>query len=72
MIREKLRSWQSTALLSFKEELRDFLAMADGQVDVPLADGYDGLRALEVADAVRKSSLTREAVHLPSLGRMRR
>lgn len=71
MVREKLKSWTSTTLLSFQEELRDFLAMIGGRYDVPLADGYDGLRALEVAAAVRECTGTNRPVELPPLGRMR-
>ena len=72
MVREKLYSWQSTALLSFKEELVDFLALCAGSTVVRIADGYAGLRSIEVAGAVRTSTLTKEAVHLPFLGRMPR
>lgn len=71
IVREKLQSWQSTLLISFKEELRDFQRMIAGDVAVPLADGYAGLRSLEVAAAVRESSRTNEVVKLPALGRMR-
>jgi predicted dehydrogenase len=71
MVREKLKSWQSTLLISFKAELRDFKRMIGGDHAVPLADGYAGLRALEVAAAVRESSRTNEVVRLPVLGRMR-
>ena len=71
MVREKLKSWTSTALLSFEAELRDFVAMVGGHFAGSLADGYAGLRAVEIAAAVRQSSLTREAVHLPVLGRMK-
>ncbi|MBC7791194.1 MAG: Gfo/Idh/MocA family oxidoreductase [Anaerolineae bacterium] len=70
MLREKLKSWHSTALQSFRGELQDFLAMTEGRFDVPLADGYAGLRAVEVAAAVRKSSETGQVIHLPVLGRM--
>ena len=70
-LREKLKTWQSTALLSFEGELADFLAMTEGRFDVPLADGFAGLRSVEVANAVRRSSETKEAVHLPAIGRMR-
>jgi len=72
MVREKLKSWTSTAYLSFKEELHDFLNSMNGILDVPLADGYAGLRAMEIAEAVRESTVKREAVHLPPLGRMQR
>jgi hypothetical protein len=71
MVREKLKSWTSTALQSFKDELGDFLKMANGSGNVPLADGYDGLRALEVAAAVRESTSTRQSVQMLPLGRMR-
>lgn len=72
MVREKLFTWQSTALITFKEELRDFLALAGGTDTGRIADGYAGLRSIEVADAVRLSTQTKEAVHLPVLGRMSR
>jgi predicted dehydrogenase len=71
MVREKLKTWHSTALLSFAGELGDFLAMIEGRPSGPLADGYAGLRAVEVAAAVRHSSESREVVRLPALGRMR-
>jgi len=67
IIREKLRSWKSTALLSFKEELRDFLATIAGARGLPLASGEDGLRAVELAAAVRQSTQTRQVVHLSPL-----
>lgn len=71
MVREKLFSWHTTALISFKGELEDFLAMTSGKHDVPLADGHDGLRAVEVSQAIRTSSESGQVVHLPPLGRMR-
>lgn len=55
MIREKLKSWISTALLSFEEELADFLRMTGGE-KTPLADGVAGFRAVEIAHAVYQSS----------------
>lgn len=70
MVREKLKSWTSTALLSFKDELADLLRRLQGDAGLALADGYAGLRAVEIAAAVRASTETREAVHLPALGRM--
>jgi predicted dehydrogenase len=72
IVREKLRTWTSTALLSFKEELRDFRRMIAGDYDVPLADGFAGLRAIEIAQAVRDSTSTGNPVELPILGRMNR
>ena len=53
VIREKLRGWQSTTLNTFKEELLDFRARVLEGADVPLADGRDGLRAVEIGESVR-------------------
>lgn len=66
-VREKLKSWKSTALLSFSEELADFLAQCKGDLSVRAADGNAGLRAIEIADAVHESSRTNQAVELPIL-----
>ena len=71
MVRERLRTWKSTALISFREELADLLKMVAGDLDVPLADGYAGLRSLEIAAAVRESTARSTVVKLPALGRMR-
>lgn len=69
-VREKIFSWKSTALLSFKDELRDFVGLTQGKRDVVIADGYAGLRAVEVAAAVRSSTDSGLAVRLEPLGRM--
>ena len=66
MVREKLRTWQSTALLSFVDELRDFERLTKGLSGTRIADGRAGLRAVEVADAVRRSTMTGQAVRLPA------
>lgn len=70
MVREKLGSWTTTALRSFKEELSDFLARIEGRSGLTGADGYAGLRAVEIAAAVRESTETLEAVHLAPLGQI--
>ena len=70
ILREKLRSWQTTALLSFQEELDGFLKMIKGDYDVALADGHAGLRSVEVSEAVRQSSKTGQPVDLPNIGSM--
>jgi len=62
IVREKLKTWTSTALISFEEELRDFVARITGTREVPLATGFDGLRAVEIAAALRRSSDTGEPV----------
>jgi len=63
MVREKLRGWESTTLATFAEELGDFLKMIAGET-VPLADGWSGLRAVEIAHAVYQSSATGHVVTL--------
>jgi len=63
ILREKLKGWTTTAFLSFQEELADFLKMLRGE-PVPLADGWSGLRAVEIAHAVYQSSETGSAVTL--------
>lgn len=55
MLREKLQGWQSTSKQTFVEELDDFLRMTDGVSDLPLADGWDGVRSVEIAEAVYRS-----------------
>jgi predicted dehydrogenase len=57
IIREKLKGWQTTAYLSFQEELADFLRMINGE-RVALADGWSGVRAVEIAHAVYQSTAT--------------
>ena len=69
-VREKLFSWQTTALQSFREELDDFLLLCEGRRDLVIADGFAGLRACEVAEAVRECTRTGERVQLPALGQM--
>jgi predicted dehydrogenase len=56
ILREKLRSWTSTAYRSFQDELVDFLRMVRGETGGSLADGFAGLRATEIADAVYRST----------------
>lgn len=72
MVREKLQSWKWTTQRTFDGELRDFVSRIGGGPRGALADGHDGLRAIEVSAALRRSSETREAVRLAPLGPMRR
>ncbi len=67
ILREKFKSWTSTALISFREELQDFLKVLAGDDNVPLADGIAGLRAMEIADAVYRSTASGKAVTLEAL-----
>jgi predicted dehydrogenase len=63
MVREKLKSWESTTLITFEEELADFLRMIAGE-SVPLADGWAGYRAVEIAQCVYESSRSGQPVRL--------
>lgn len=63
MVREKLKSWTSTALLSFEDELVDFLRMTRGE-RTNLADGLAGFRAVEMANAVYQSTRSGQPVTL--------
>jgi predicted dehydrogenase len=66
MVREKLKSWTSTALLSFQDELADFLRMVRGE-PTSLADGVAGFRAVEIAHAVYQSSRTGAPVRMSDI-----
>jgi len=62
-LREKFRGWQSTVVETFVEEFGDFRRRIDGQSGL-IASGFDGFRAVEIADAVRRSSAKGEVVSL--------
>jgi predicted dehydrogenase len=69
-VREKLKTWKSTAIAAFAEELSDFLRLMNGETGLTIADGHDGLRSIELAAAVRASTGGAGVVRLPALGRM--
>lgn len=60
-IQERLRGWQWTVVETLAQELGDFAAGIRAGRSVP-ATGYDGLRALQMAHAVYRSS--REGVEV--------
>ncbi|MEQ1855733.1 MAG: Gfo/Idh/MocA family oxidoreductase [Longimicrobiales bacterium] len=64
MVREKFKGWQTTTRIAFDEELIDFLGMIDGR-SVRLADGKAGALAIEVAQAVYRSTREHRTVTLP-------
>lgn len=68
ILREKVRSWTSTALQSFREELADFLQRCAGEKTPVLADGVAGVRAVEIAHAVYRSTAEGQPVRLADLG----
>jgi predicted dehydrogenase len=64
IVREKLKGWETTTRITFDEELEDFLRMIAGE-KVRLADGKAGVHAIEVAQAVYRSTREKRAVTLP-------
>lgn len=70
-VREKLRSWKTTALASFQAELGEFIALAEGKQGLRIADGHAALRAVEIAAAVPESGRSGLPVRLDNLGAMR-
>ncbi len=70
MLREKLKSWKTTAIQSFGEELADFVQLTHGEPGLRCADGHAGLRAIEIAAAVAESTRTGQPVELKNIGDM--
>lgn len=66
-VREKLKSWKTTALDAFAGELADFVDLVQGGSGGRVADGDAALRAIEVAAAVRESTATGRRIDLPPL-----
>ena len=62
-VREKLRGWQSTVVHTFSQELLDLAARLRGEA-VASAEGFDGFRAVEIAQAVYSASDERKAIEL--------
>lgn len=63
-IRERLKTWESTSYLTFREELADFLNLTAGRDPGRLGDGWSGQRALEIADAVYRSGRDARPIEL--------
>jgi predicted dehydrogenase len=62
-LREKLKGWETTTQLSFDAELAEFRAKLEGKRSLA-ADVWDGVQAVEVADAVYQSTRSGQAVRL--------
>jgi predicted dehydrogenase len=62
-LREKLKGWETTTLASFQAELAEFAAKLAGQPS-HVADVWDGVQAVEIADAVYQSTRSGQAVRL--------
>jgi predicted dehydrogenase len=63
IIREKLHGWELTARETFKEEIADFIRLTQGKKGA-IADGFAGLRAVEIANAVYTSNREKQSVTL--------
>ena len=55
-IKEKLFGWQSTVVETFRHELGDFVILCQGGSAGQIADGAAGLRAVEISNAIYRSS----------------
>ncbi len=60
---EKVRDWRWTVVRTFLEEFRDFRRLVAGERG-SIAEGFDGFRAVEIAQAVRRSSADGSPVRL--------
>ena len=65
-LREKIKGWETTTLLSFQAELAEFHNKLAGKRSLA-ADVWDGVQAVEIADAVYQSTRSGQPVRL--LGR---
>jgi predicted dehydrogenase len=67
-VREKFFGWQSTAVRAFAEELQDFVALTQRRRERTLiASSEDGLRVLQIANAVYQSRVTADFIALPAI-----
>ena len=65
ILREKLKGWQSTAAQTLAEEMGEFIALTQGRSGGRIASAADGIRAIEIAQAVYASSTSGGVVVLP-------
>ncbi len=64
ILREKVRGWQSTVERTFEAEFNDFEKLCRGEKGLTIADGVAGMRAVEIANAVYRSSTERRIVRV--------
>jgi len=65
IVREKFQGWQYTTRITFQQEFKDFLKRVAGE-DGTIADGFDGFRAVEIANAIYLSSRRKMPIRLAS------
>jgi predicted dehydrogenase len=63
ILREKFRGWQYTAMIAFQQEFIDFLRLVEGKNGI-IAEGFDGFRAVEIANAIYLSSRRKMPIRL--------
>jgi predicted dehydrogenase len=63
IIEEKRHGWQSTVIKTFQQELNDFVKLCKGKPGI-IADGFSGFRAVEIANAIYRSSEEKRMIHL--------
>ena len=64
VLKEKLFGWQSTVVETFRQEFTDFIALSRENAPGQIADGYAGFRAVEIANAVYRSSAEKCVVRI--------
>ena len=60
---EKIKDWKWTVVQTFLDEFRDFRRLIEGERG-SIAEGFDGFRALEMAQAVYRSVADGRSVRL--------
>lgn len=63
IVKEKVSGWQTTTVKALQEEFRDFVGLCEGRKGI-IADGFSGFRAVEIANAVYRSTEQRQAIRL--------
>ena len=63
IIQEKLHGWQSTVEKTFRHEFLDFVRLCEGKTGI-IADGFSGFRAVEIANAIYRSTEEKRSIRL--------
>ena len=63
ILQEKLHGWTWTVVKCFQQEIDDFVRLCQGQPGT-IADGYAGFRAVEIANAIYRSTEEKRSVRL--------
>jgi predicted dehydrogenase len=63
ILQEKLHGWQWTVEKAFQQEFLDFVRLCQGQKGI-IADGFSGFRAVEIANAIYRSTQEKRSIRL--------